>query len=145
MQPDVHALIILDVDFDLSFGGVVTFGIGPNDIVGGAGWDALGKFSLVVGIQLPLRVFLVGTANLYAHSIGRMIVGSINRAEDERIWFCGALPRRARRSSGQHCQTQKQQKLAPGAGLMSSHPLRPPLFPLPPLPPPPGLVPEDWL
>jgi hypothetical protein len=56
MKTDLGALIVVDMDGNrsgqfelLARGQLITLQVGPHDVIGFAGGDALGKFSGVVG------------------------------------------------------------------------------------------------
>src|ERR1700730_1618964 len=92
MQTDVFTLITLDVDFNLTVlvqllanSKLITLQFGPNQIVRGARWHPLGKFPVVIGIELPVCFLLVGAADFYFHSVQRMIVRAPYGAKNERI------------------------------------------------------------
>jgi hypothetical protein len=98
MQPNVGALIILDVDSYLctrlqvlAGSGLIVFQIGPDDIVGFARGHALGEFAMVVGKELPVSFLLIGAADLHFHSIDCPPVRIKYRSEDQRGPLGGML------------------------------------------------------
>lgn len=81
MQSSVFAFVVVDVDSDffdqvnrLALGGFDAFEVGGEDVVGFADGNALGEFSHVVGIDLPLGFLIFGAADFYSDAIDGMIV-----------------------------------------------------------------------
>jgi hypothetical protein len=100
MQTGVFAFDVINVDSyflgqvqGLAVGGFEVFEIGPEDIVGLAGRDALGKFSHVVGKDLPLGFLILGAPDLHFDAKYRVIVGTPDGPENEgiRFWRFGVL------------------------------------------------------
>ena len=84
MKTDVGALIVVDMDGNgsgqfelLARGQLVTLQVGPHDVVGFAGGDALGKLSGVVGVDFPadLVFFVVGAADLHRDAVEGVTAG----------------------------------------------------------------------
>jgi len=86
MQADILAFIINDVNFYLwrraAFGCLY---VGPYYIVRFTGWDPLGEFALVVGVQLPFGFLFVGAPDLDLHAISRTVIRTVDGAKDQRV------------------------------------------------------------
>src|SRR5271163_1537280 len=93
MKTDVGPLVALDMRghfgarLQLSAGKLVTFDVGPYDVIRFAGWNSLGELTGMIGIDLPARFFgvVVGTADFYLDAIQRMAVSVPHRSEDQRV------------------------------------------------------------
>src|SRR5579872_175615 len=94
MQSGVFAFVVINVDGDFagevqrsSVSGFHAFQVGPEDIVGVPGRNALGELAHVVGVDLPLCfVFLVlGRADLHVYAVHGAIVGTPDSAENEGV------------------------------------------------------------
>ena len=71
MQAYILAFFAVDVNGDflrqtqgLAVGGFDVLQIGTEDVVGFSGGKALGEFSVMIGIDLPFRLFIFGAADL---------------------------------------------------------------------------------
>src|SRR5450432_2396215 len=90
MQSSVLAFIVINVDGDfldqtqrLAVGGFVTLKVGPENVVGFAGENALGELAIVIGIELPLGFLILGTADLHGHAVDGMVVRPPDRPKDQ--------------------------------------------------------------
>src|ERR1019366_3322059 len=90
MKTDVGTLVAVDMDryFGTRLqlfarGQLVVLHVRPNDVVGLAGGHPLGKLAGVIGIDLPVGLFLVGPPDLHLDPIDRAPVGVPNRSEDK--------------------------------------------------------------
>ena len=82
MQSGVFAFIVIHVDgnfFDqaerLAVGGLEAFEVGSEDVVGVTGGNALGKLSVVIGVNLPFGLFVLGAADFDKNAVDGTIVG----------------------------------------------------------------------
>src|SRR6202142_709668 len=98
MQTEVLALVILDVDPDLSIlmqllaiNRLITLQVGPDQVVCRARRQALSKLSTMIREQLPTRFLLVRPANLHLDTIQRMVVRSPHRTENKCVRLFGPL------------------------------------------------------
>jgi hypothetical protein len=96
MKADILALVVVDMDGDLlnqveglAVGGFEILQIGPENVVGLAGWQALFEFAVVVGVDLPSRLvrLVFATTDLYCDSIHRSIIGSPHCPYDHGVRF----------------------------------------------------------
>jgi len=92
MQTDIEPLIFNKVYADrfprlkvLAILVFNTLGISPSHIIGRAGRKPLGKFSMMIGVKLPPRLFLGRPANFHFHSINRVRVRPPYRDKQQRI------------------------------------------------------------
>src|SRR6266853_6581572 len=92
MQTNVDPLVIVNMDGnlthqmqELSVRRLEVFQVGPDHIIRLARLDALGKLAGVVGIKLPLRLFVLSAANLDLDAVKGMIVRTPDGAKDERV------------------------------------------------------------
>ena len=98
MQTGVFPLVVEDMHGNflgqvqrLAVGGLETFEVGREDVVGLAGGNALGKLTVMVGVEFPAHFagFVLGTANLDPDTIHRTIIRPPDGTEDESV----GLPR----------------------------------------------------
>jgi hypothetical protein len=96
MKTNVLTLVVVDMDGDLlhevegfPVGGFEILQIGPENVVGFAGWQALLEFAVVVGIDFPSRLvgLVFATPDFYADSIHRSIIGTPNGPHDHGVGF----------------------------------------------------------
>src|SRR6266446_366137 len=92
MQANVDPLVILNMDGNLtnqvqglSVGRFEVPKVGPDHIIRLARVDALGELAGMIGIKLPLRLFVLSAANLDLDAVNGMIVGTPDGAKDERV------------------------------------------------------------
>src|SRR3977135_1462862 len=92
MQANVDPLVILNMDGNLTNqmqglpgGRVEVREVGPDHRTCLARLDALGKLAGVVGIKLPLRLFVLSAANLDLDAVDGTIVRTPDGAKDERV------------------------------------------------------------
>src|SRR5258708_29652627 len=92
MQANVDPLVIFNMDGnltnqmqELSVRSFEVFQVGPDHIIRLARLEALGKLAGVVGIKLPLRLFVLSAANLDLDAVKGMIVRTPVGAKDERV------------------------------------------------------------
>src|SRR5713226_2058701 len=92
MQTNVDPLVIVNMDGnltrqmqELSVRRFEVFQVGPDHIIRLAGLNALAKLAGVVGIKLPLRLFVLSAANLDLDAVKGMIVRTPDGAKDERV------------------------------------------------------------
>src|ERR1700739_1461550 len=120
MQTNVDALVILNVNFGFRLPSVVAVRLRPHYVLCLACWHALCKLSFMIGIELPVGLFLIGAADLHPHSVCRTFVWSVDRAENERVRLLGMLVgRKGSRSGGQQRQAQQTESRYPV--LRTSH------------------------
>jgi hypothetical protein len=98
MQSSVFAFIVIDVDGHfldeaqrLAIGGLEALEIGPEDIVGFACGDALGKLAHVVGIEFPLGLLVFGAAYFHRDAVHRAVVGTPHGAGDKSVGLAFGL------------------------------------------------------
>jgi hypothetical protein len=96
MKTNVLALVVVDMDGDLvhemegfAVGGLEVLQIGPENIVGVAGWQALLEFAVVVGIDFPPRLvrLVFATPDLHRDSIHRSVIGTPHSPHDHSVRF----------------------------------------------------------
>jgi hypothetical protein len=96
MKANVLALVVVDMDGDFldevegfAVGGFEILQIGPENVVGVAGWQALLEFAVVVGIDFPSRLvrLIFATPDLYGDSIYRSVIGTPHRPHDHGVGF----------------------------------------------------------
>ena len=96
MKTNVLALVVVDMDGDLlhemegfAVGGFEVLQIGPENVVGVAGWQALLEFAVVVGIDFPSRLvrLVFATPDLHRNSIHRSVIGTPHRPHDDGVRF----------------------------------------------------------
>src|ERR1700726_544938 len=117
MQTNVDPLVILNMDGNLtnqmqgfSLRRFEVLKVGPDHIIRLARLDALGKLAGVVGIKLPLRLFVLSAANLDLDAVKGMIVRTPDGAKDEGVRLVRLkLCRRRRGADGnpgmrEHCR-----------------------------------------
>src|SRR5579872_6079084 len=119
MQADILALlgVNMHLGFRLElflFAGFPVFHFGnlhfPRDhIIGGAGWNALGKFSAMVGQQFPGWAVLSGGTHLHPDPVERAVVRPIGGPENKSVVFLEDLPMGERQR-----QTAKKRQDQPG-------------------------------
>src|ERR1700731_4160782 len=92
MQANVDPLVILNMDGNLpnqmeglSVRRFVVLKVGPDHIIRLARVDALGELAGMVGIKLPLRLFVLSPANLDLDAVNGTIVRTPDGAKDERV------------------------------------------------------------
>src|SRR5258707_7691737 len=92
MQTNVDPLVILHMDGNLtnqmqglSVRRFEVLKVGPDHVIRLARVDALGKVAGMVGIKLPLRLFVLSPANLDLDAVKGMIVRTPDGAKDERV------------------------------------------------------------
>src|ERR1700722_5314789 len=97
-QPGVFAFVIIDVYFDLAdlmqglaVGSLHAFQICRKDVIRFAGRNALGKFSAMVGVDLPLGFFVLSAADFDRDAVDRPVVGAPDGAENQGVLFLGGL------------------------------------------------------
>src|ERR1700722_2832098 len=171
MQSRVFAFIVIHMDGDffgevkgLAIGGLDALHVSPEDVVGFAGRDSLGKFAMVVGVEFPLRAFIFGTPDLHGDAIYRMIIRSPDGSKDQSVGllFVLVFPVRRHRSclemlveaerenleddTSDQENTREQNADVGQEKSMSSHRLRSPRLLLPPLRSPLRLpsIPVEW-
>ncbi len=90
MHSRVNALVVLYFDGNwlslqmLAISRLQPSGVSPEDVSLLASWDQLLKFSQVIGMDFPARMFVTGPANFYDHAIHREIVRPPHGAENHR-------------------------------------------------------------
>ena len=91
MKSDVGTFVIVDVHGHigtrlqlLARGQLVVLHIRPNDVVGLARGQALGKLAGVIGVELPtdFLVLIAGPPDLHLDPIERVPIGVPDRSED---------------------------------------------------------------
>ena len=96
VEADVLTLVVVDVNGDfldevdgLAVNGLEVLEVGPENVVGLAGRQALLELTMVVGIDLPSRFgrFVFATPDLYADSEDRSVVGSPDGPHDYCVRF----------------------------------------------------------
>src|SRR5579863_561038 len=94
VQAGILALVVIDVDRHFlgqvegfAVGGLEVFEVGPENVVGFTGRNALGEFTVMVGVEFPADFagFVGGTANFNRHAVDGLIVRTPDRAEDDRV------------------------------------------------------------
>src|SRR5579872_2345429 len=91
MHSGIFALVVIDVNGDvggverLSIGRFHVLEIGAEDVVGLSGWNPLGEFAVMIGINLPLRLLVFGAANFYGNAVNGSAVRSPDGAENQCI------------------------------------------------------------
>ena len=70
---------------------LVVLGVGPNDVVGFACGHPLGKFTSVVGIELPVGLFPVGTADLDFDAVDGPPVRTKDGSKDQSVGFLRSM------------------------------------------------------
>src|ERR1700716_1821350 len=92
MQANVDPLVILNMDGNLTnqmqglpVGRFEVLKVGADHIIRLARLDALGKLAGMVGINLPLRLFVLSAANLDLDAVDGTIVRTPDGAKDERV------------------------------------------------------------
>ena len=92
MKTDVGTLVAVDMHRYLGAGlqfsprgQFVAFHVRPNDVVGLADGQPLGKLARVIGIEFPARFFLAGTPDLDLDPVERVPVRIPNRSKDQRV------------------------------------------------------------
>src|ERR1700732_3531135 len=92
MHANVDPLVILNMDGNLtnqmqglSFRRFEVLRVGPDHIITLARADALGEFAGMIGIKLPLRLFVLRAANLDLDAVNGMIVRTPDGAKDESV------------------------------------------------------------
>jgi len=94
MEADILALVFVDVDGDflnevdrLPIGGLESFQIRPEDVVGLTGRNSLGKLSHVIGVEFPADfLHLIGTlADFHGNAVHGVIIGSPDGPDDQRV------------------------------------------------------------
>src|SRR5712691_420530 len=98
MQSSVFAFVVVDMDGNfldqaqrLAASGFESFEIGPEDVVGFAGGNALGELAHVVGVDFPLRLFVLGAADFHRDTIDGAIVRTPDRPGDESVGLAFGL------------------------------------------------------
>src|SRR5258708_7466322 len=98
MQSSVFALVVINVDGHfltqaqwLAVGGLEMLEIGREDVVRLAGGNALGKLAHVVGIDFPLRLFVLGAADFDGYPVHGTIVRAPDCTGDESVGFVFGL------------------------------------------------------
>jgi hypothetical protein len=96
MHSGVYTLFILNFDPNLlarlqmsALRGLEASSIRPQYISFLACGNQLLELAEAIGMDLPTRPLVTGTANLYGHAIHRTVVGTPHRAEDYRRVFGG--------------------------------------------------------
>lgn len=94
MQADIGTLFIVDMDGYLrtrlqvpARRQLIVLEVSPDEVIGLAGRNALGELALMVREQLPLRLLVVGAADLYFHSVQRTSVGVKYGSKDKCVVF----------------------------------------------------------
>jgi hypothetical protein len=89
---DVHRYLLDEVD-GLAIGWFESFEIGPENVVGLAGRQALFEFAVVVGIDFPSHLIglVLAAADFDGDSIYRCVVGSPHRPNDYSVGFSSGL------------------------------------------------------
>src|ERR1039458_561028 len=134
--------------------------IGPHHVVGLAGGKPLGEFACMVGIELPLGLFVRHAADLDLHAVEGAIVRSPDRSENESIAICrfqllgrgscegwrqDARAQGSEKENNQQAERGEARKQKSTGGFTSRHRLRFPLLrPLPRSRPRPPSTPADW-
>src|ERR1700731_2667372 len=119
MQANVDPLVILNMDRNLtkqmpgpSVRRFEVLKVGPDHIIRLARVDALSELAGMIGIKLPLRLFVLSAANLDLDAVNGMIVRTPDGAKDERVGLvrlklCGR-PRDADGNPGMDEQCRKE-------------------------------------
>ena len=81
---NVHGDILKQVEGP-AVGGFEVLYIGGEDVVGFTGRNALGKFPVMIGIDFPFGLLIVGAANLDGNTVNRMIVGTPDGSGDQGV------------------------------------------------------------
>ena len=92
MQANVDPFVILNMDGNLtnqmqglSVRRFEVLKVGPDHIIGLARADALGELAGMIGIKLPLRLFVLSAANLDLDTVNGTIARTPDGAKDERV------------------------------------------------------------
>jgi hypothetical protein len=94
MQARVLALVAVNVDGDLldqvkglAVGGLKAFQVGPEDVVGLSGGNALGKLTMMVGVEFPANFlgFIRGAPNLHGYAVKGAIIWAPDGSKDEGV------------------------------------------------------------
>ena len=94
MQAYILAFFAVDVNGDalrqtqgLAIGGFDVLQIGSEDVVGFSGGQSLGEFSVVIGLDLPFRLLIFGTADQHGNAVDRAVVWPPHGSDDHGIGF----------------------------------------------------------
>src|SRR5580704_19598910 len=97
-QAGVFAFVIIDVYFDLAdlmqglaVGSLHAFQICRKDVIRFAGRNALGKFSAMVGVDLPLGFFVLSAADFDRDAVDRPFVGTPDRPKNQGVLILRGL------------------------------------------------------
>jgi hypothetical protein len=127
MKPGFGALIVVDMDGNgsgqfelLARRQLIALQVGPDDVVGFAGRDALGKLSGVIGVDFPadLLFFVVGAADLHGDAVEGVTVGSPYGSEDHGVrlgscgWGAGLRTRKGRHKRKKQGRQRQGEELA---------------------------------
>src|ERR1700732_4232605 len=92
MQANVDPFVILNMDGNLtnqmqglSVRRLEVLKVGPDHIIRLARVDALGELAGMVGIKLPLRLFVLSAADLDLDAVNGTIARTPDGAKDERV------------------------------------------------------------
>src|SRR2546423_5938321 len=149
MQAGVDAFFAEDVEGDflrqaqrLAIKGFHVFQIGGKDVIGVAGRNALSEFSVVVGVDFPLRFLIFGTADLDWDTVDGMVVRSPDGSGDQGVGllfvFCRVfgrllsrkqvVRRTERRQENQNAKPEQGESGSDRTEIRSNHRLRFPLL-----------------
>lgn len=144
MQAGVLAFVVVNMDSyllqkaqGLTIGRLEILEIRGEDVVGLAGRNPLCELTHVVGIDLPLRLFIFGAADLYGDAVHGMIVRSPDGSGNQRVRALFGFVRGVKAVFGTEAwqqeqseqdRSERQLRVKPAAEIKSSHRLR---FPLP--------------
>src|ERR1700686_5251315 len=117
MQTSIGTLVIFNVHGDFRPGlqvfarcQLVAFHVSPNDIVGLAHRNSLGKLASMVGKKLPSRFFLVRPPYFNLDPIERMALRIPNCSDNKSVrfclWFLAMGCKRSRRGIKKHERQQ---------------------------------------
>lgn len=109
---NVHGNILKQVE-GLAVSGFKVLYIGGEDVVGFPGRNALGEFTVMVGVDFPLGLLVLSAAYFYGHTVNRVIVGTPDSSGDQGVGlFIGpgplsskkVIPKAEARQQKQYCQ-----------------------------------------
>lgn len=119
MQTRILAFIAVHVNRDLlremqwlAIRRLEALQIGPKDVVGVARGNALGKFAMMVGVDLPFRLLVLGPPNLHGNAVHRAVVRPPNRAEYQCVrfvWLAMLGSDSSNRTEAQEKETREQE------------------------------------